>query len=105
MTVNCYAPVVSKTAAGTYDERHEWDVEKTVSPVSQSAFAGDTVSYEWTVVVTEQTFEENFEVAGDDHGRQPGADGDDRRPGRCAERRHGCDDRRLHQRRPTPTAS
>ena len=63
--VNCYAPVVSKTAAGTYDERHEWDVTKTVSPVSQSAFAGDTVSYEWTVVVTERTFEEKFKVAGD----------------------------------------
>jgi hypothetical protein len=65
VTVNCYAPLVSKTAAGTYEERHEWDVEKTVTPVSQSAFAGDTVSYEWTVVVTEQTFEEHFKVAGE----------------------------------------
>ncbi len=65
VTVNCYAPVISKTAAGSYDERHEWKVEKSVNPTSQSAFIGDTVSYEWTVVVTEQTFEESFEVAGD----------------------------------------
>lgn len=65
VTVNCFAPVVSKTAAGKYDERHDWTVTKTVSPVSQSAFAGDTVSYEWTVVVTEDVAEENFLVAGE----------------------------------------
>jgi hypothetical protein len=63
-TVTCYIPEISKTAAGTYGERHEWDVTKTVAPVSQNAFAGQTVSYEWTVVVTEQTFEENFVVDG-----------------------------------------
>ena len=64
VVVNCYAPVVSKTAAGAYDERHDWDVEKTVVPISQSAFAGDTVGYEWEVVVTEDVFEENFAVTG-----------------------------------------
>ena len=65
VTVHCYTPVVSKTAAGTYDERHEWDVTKTASPVSQSAFIGDTVSYEWTVSVTEEVSEVNFAVTGD----------------------------------------
>ena len=64
VVVDCYAPVVTKTAAGTYDERHEWDVEKTVDPASQDAFAGDTASFDWTVVVTESVFEENFRVAG-----------------------------------------
>ena len=34
--VNCYAPVVSKEPAAAYDERHEWDVEKT----GHSAHAG-----------------------------------------------------------------
>ncbi|MDI6876142.1 MAG: hypothetical protein QMC96_05150 [Methanomicrobiales archaeon] len=64
VTVTCYAPVVSKTAAGTYDERHEWDVEKTVDPVSQSGFVGDTVPFTWTIKVTESVFEENFDIAG-----------------------------------------
>lgn len=64
-TISCFIPEISKTAAGTYGERHEWDVTKTATPSSQSAFAGDTVSYLWTVVVTEQTFEENFVVSGE----------------------------------------
>jgi len=64
ITVNCYAPVVSKTAAGTYDEMHTWTIEKSVDQESQSAFAGDTVDYEWTVVVTEDVTEENFAVSG-----------------------------------------
>ncbi|NIS83230.1 MAG: hypothetical protein GTO14_24190, partial [Anaerolineales bacterium] len=51
VTVHCYIPSILKTAAGTYDERHEWDVEKTVDPESQSAFAGDTVTFDWTVTV------------------------------------------------------
>ncbi|MHB8134720.1 MAG: prealbumin-like fold domain-containing protein [Anaerolineaceae bacterium] len=62
--VTCYAPMLSKTAFGTYDERHEWSVEKTVSPTLQSAFAGETVGYEWTVKVSEEVFEENFAVTG-----------------------------------------
>ncbi len=62
--VTCYIPTIAKTAAGTYDERHEWAIEKSVSPESQSGFIGDVLSYEWKVVVTEDTYEENFEVAG-----------------------------------------
>jgi hypothetical protein len=62
--LNCYAPVVSKTAAGTYDERHDWNVTKTVDPESQNAFIGQTVSYEWAVTVAEMVVEENFAVTG-----------------------------------------
>lgn len=72
--VKCYAPVVSKTAAGAYDERHEWDVEKTVDPATQNAFAGDTVSYEWTVTVTESVSEENFVASGTISVRNPRPD-------------------------------
>ena len=72
--VKCYAPVVSKTAAGAYDERHEWDVEKTVNPAAQNAFAGDTVSYEWTVSVAESVFEENFAASGTISVRNPRSD-------------------------------
>jgi hypothetical protein len=62
--IDCYIPSIEKTAAGTYDERHEWDVEKTVSPLQQSAFAGDTVDFDWTITVNETVVEENFDVAG-----------------------------------------
>ena len=65
VTVDCFIPEISKTAAGTYDERHDWTVEKSVYPLALSGFAGDTVFYDWTVVVTEDVFEENFKVAGD----------------------------------------
>jgi hypothetical protein len=62
--IDCYIPSISKTAAGTYDERHEWDVEKTVDKSSQSAFIGDTVFFNWTITVDETVYEENFDVAG-----------------------------------------
>lgn len=61
---DCYAPVVSKTAEGAYVERHEWTVEKSVTPLSQSAFAGDTVEFDWTITVQEEVTEESFEVSG-----------------------------------------
>ncbi|MFO7591040.1 MAG: hypothetical protein R6X23_09090 [Acidimicrobiia bacterium] len=60
----CYVPSIEKTAAGTYDERHEWSVEKTVDPTSQAAFIGDTVYFDWTITVFEDVFEENFDVSG-----------------------------------------
>ena len=55
--VKCYAPVVSKTAAGAYDERHEWDVEKSVTPLTQDVFAGSTGLFDWTVTVTESVYD------------------------------------------------
>jgi hypothetical protein len=64
VTVNCYLPSIEKTAAGTYDERHEWYVTKTVDPDSQSAFIGETVTFDWTILVTEEVFEEEFDVSG-----------------------------------------
>jgi len=64
VSVNCYIPEISKTAAGAYDERHEWDVAKTVTPSAQSAFAGDTVGYEWMVTVTESVFERTLSPRG-----------------------------------------
>ncbi len=60
----CYIPTITKTAAGSYDERHEWDVEKSVDPLTQNAFAGQTVPFTWTVVVTENVIPENFAVGG-----------------------------------------
>jgi hypothetical protein len=64
VTVTCYAPVISKDADGSYDEYHDWTVDKSVDPTQQSAFAGDTVYFDWTVVVDEDVWEENFLVTG-----------------------------------------
>jgi hypothetical protein len=64
VTVKCYAPTVSKTASGSYDERHTWDIAKSVDPTSQSGFAGDTLSWTWTVTLSEVSAGENFAVSG-----------------------------------------
>jgi len=62
--ITCYIPSITKSAAGTYDERHEWTVVKTVDPLTQSAFAGETVNFNWTITVNEDVYEENFDAAG-----------------------------------------
>jgi hypothetical protein len=62
--LTCYAPVISKDADGSYDEYHDWTVEKSVDPTGQSAFAGDTVDFDWTVAVDETVTDQNFEVTG-----------------------------------------
>jgi hypothetical protein len=64
VTLNCYAPVVTKNASGSYDERHDWTVEKTVDVDTQNAFVADLADFEWTVTVTETVVEENWEVTG-----------------------------------------
>ena len=63
-TYTCYAPVVDKDAAGTYDETHTWDIEKSVDPLSQSGFAGETLPWTWTVNVSETSADGNFDVTG-----------------------------------------
>lgn len=64
VTLNCYAPVVTKDASASYDERHTWEIEKSVDPTSQSAFIGDPVDWTWTVKVSETSEDENFAVTG-----------------------------------------
>ena len=64
VTVKCYAPTISKTAAGSYDENHYWDVEKSVDPMSQSGYAGDVLPWTWTVTVDEEVLNENILVQG-----------------------------------------
>jgi hypothetical protein len=63
-TYDCYAPIVSKDASASYDERHTWDVEKSVDPASQSGDPGDTLQWTWTVDVSESSVDENFSVTG-----------------------------------------
>jgi hypothetical protein len=75
--INCYAPVISKDAAGTYDERHEWDVDKIVVETENFGFPGDLLDWTWTVNVTEDVYEENFAVTGNIYVANPaGSPGD-----------------------------
>ncbi len=59
-----YAPKVSKTAIGTYQEVHDWKIFKSVDPESQNAFAGQKVDFTWKVSVGETTQRENNLVTG-----------------------------------------
>jgi hypothetical protein len=62
--VYCYAPVVSKTASAAYDEVHHWEVDKSVDPMSQTGHPGESLSWTWTVAVTEEVANENIAVNG-----------------------------------------
>jgi uncharacterized repeat protein (TIGR01451 family) len=57
-------PVVSKTANGTFEEVHDWEVFKSVDAESQNAYAGQKVDFTWTVRVSETTQSENRLVTG-----------------------------------------
>ena len=62
--VHCYVPIISKTAIGTYDEIHDWEVFKSVNPTQQNASAGETVNFTWTVRVDETVHGEDYLVTG-----------------------------------------
>jgi hypothetical protein len=75
--LTCYAPVITKDASASYDERHIWDIDKTVDPTSQGGFAGDVLPWTWTVTLTEDYVEENFSVSGSIYVENPaGSPGD-----------------------------
>ena len=60
----CYIPEISKTAEGTYDETHTWDIEKEVTPTSQTGYPGDDLSWEWKITLSETSAYSNFRVKG-----------------------------------------
>jgi hypothetical protein len=66
VTVTCtLQPLVpTKDATASYDERHTWDVEKSVDVESQSGYPGDELEWTWTVGVSETSVDENFAVTG-----------------------------------------
>ncbi len=63
--LTCYAPVVSKTAEGTYTKTHNWAIEKTVNPASQAGSPGDVLPWTWTVKVSETPSNSGFAVSGE----------------------------------------
>lgn len=60
----CYVPTAEKTAIGTHGENHEWTVEKSVDPASQSGAPGDVLDWEWTVDVSESVVDDTYSVIG-----------------------------------------
>ncbi|MDH5504571.1 MAG: hypothetical protein OEY98_11175, partial [Acidimicrobiia bacterium] len=62
--VTCYIPVVSKTADGSSDERHEWGIEKDFDE-TYDLFAGQSVTHDYEIKLTETVTYENFEVTGE----------------------------------------
>ena len=64
VTVNCYAPVVTKNAKASYDETWTWTLKKSVDQTDQSGFPGDVLDWTWTVTVDEFFAEDNFVVSG-----------------------------------------
>ena len=52
VTVDCYVPVTDKTAAGTYDVNHTWEITK-ADDGNYSLFAGESVLHDYVITVDE----------------------------------------------------
>jgi hypothetical protein len=65
VNVNCYAPVITKDASASYDERHDWNVIKTVTDPVGPFYPGDTPSWTWTIDIIETVVDQNFAISGD----------------------------------------
>ena len=64
VTVDCYAPVVSKTAAGAFDRTYTWTIDKEYDG-TYSKFIGDPATdHDYLVTVDKTTTDSNFAVTG-----------------------------------------
>ena len=63
VTVDCYLPSVSKTAAGTNDETHTWTIDKTPD-ATYNLFAGDSTDHDYTIALDETVTSDNYVVSG-----------------------------------------
>ena len=64
VTVNCYAPTVSKTASGTYEETHTWTIVKS-GDETYNVNAGDSQDHDYDIDVTETVTDGNHTVTGE----------------------------------------
>jgi hypothetical protein len=66
--IKCTLPALSakKDAAGTYDRKIDWKLDKSVDPTSLNGEAGKTITQEdlWTVNATKNVTEDNYKVTG-----------------------------------------
>lgn len=65
VNVNCYAPVVSKTATASYTRSHDWKIAKNASPNSHTGLAGNSFTSSYLVSVNETEDEYDFLVSGE----------------------------------------
>ncbi|MDT8400745.1 MAG: hypothetical protein RQ743_03540 [Bacteroidales bacterium] len=56
VTVNCYAPVVSKTAEALFTRTYEWTIDKSVDVAEHHIFAGDEATSTYTVSVDKTSY-------------------------------------------------
>jgi hypothetical protein len=63
--INCYAPVVTKTAEAFYSRYFEWDITKSVTPANWDLFSGESGTSDYTVFLDQTGFYENdWQVSG-----------------------------------------
>ena len=62
MTLDCYAPVVSKDANPSFVREYAWTIDKNVSPIAHSGKQGDTFSSSYTVTVSRIVTESDYMV-------------------------------------------
>jgi len=85
VNLTCYAPVLTKDADASYDERHIWGIDKKVGPDldnlsdlwEQGGYPGSILPWTWYVYVSETFVEEYFAVSGNIYVKNPaGSPGD-----------------------------
>ena len=64
VTVNCYAPVVSKTADGTFNKNYTWDLDKSGLPLTHNLFAGGSADTDYDIDVDQTIGYSDFLVSG-----------------------------------------
>ncbi len=71
VTVNCYAPVVSKTADGTFDRDWTWEIDKTGDQTNLELAVGQQFLVNYSVTVTATSADSDYEVTGNIYVENP----------------------------------
>ena len=64
VTLDCYIPLVEKTAAGTYEHGVDWTITKSVDIDQHTMLAGEDADSTYTVSVDKEVTDSDFAVAG-----------------------------------------
>jgi hypothetical protein len=77
VTVNCYAPVVTKDANPYYTRSFDWYIEKSAAQTTYEVFFGESVVIDYTVTVgLEGSIDDGWGVAGNIYVYNPRLDAD-----------------------------
>jgi hypothetical protein len=64
VTVNCYAPDISKDANGTFDRDWSWEIEKVSDVTTLEMWYEDSIPVNYAVTLTPSKTDTNFDVGG-----------------------------------------